>query len=66
MPDDKAKNESEWEKISNGDSVVTVGFFDEDGNICEITEVNQSDMDTIDQISSDMDLKNLFNAVLNC
>lgn len=66
MPDKKEQYEKEWDAICDGQPVITVGFFDENDNVCEINEVNVSDVDALDQIASDMDLKRFYDYVINC
>jgi len=66
MPDQKEQYKKEWDAICNGQPVITVGFFDDDGNVCEINEVDVSEVDALDQIASDMDLRSFYNSTINC
>lgn len=66
MPGISKDRQSEWDRICNGEPLVTVGFFDEDGNVIETSVIDVRDVDSLDEIASDMDIKNFYNAVLNC
>lgn len=66
MPESTDQYKKEWDAICDGQPLITVGFFDEDGNVCEINEVDVSEVDALDKIASDMDLKRFYDSVINC
>ena len=66
MPKSEKQYEKEWSAICNGEPVITVGYFDENDQICEINEVDLRDVGSLDQIASDMDLKRFYDSVINC
>ena len=56
---DKTKEQirQEWEAICRDEQTITVGFFDVNGSVVETDLINMEDIDALDRISSDVDLR---------